>query len=242
MDCVKERLDELSAYYGSDIQKFFHMSLKHKYVYVVTPKVGTTTIKHRLNLLEIKGTPIDPDRIPLHPSLHQSILIRPYQLSTELLELALWSKDYFRFAFVRHPFERLLSAYLDKIYNGKPEKKLVSKYLKQDIDEDISFEQFIEYLEYIRDEDKKLDPHWRPQFSILRPDIINYNLIGKMDSFEEDFAKLNAYLGNKLDCSVSKTPHKTGARAQLNEFFTSDIKKRVIDLYQPDFDYFEFKP
>ena len=89
----------------------------HKIAYCVQPKVGSSTIlKLFVNLI--------PNLLPkqILPKLHQR-MYKTFSMKNHLpdstLEKMVNKKHYFAFSFVRHPFDRLVSAYIDKIKINK---------------------------------------------------------------------------------------------------------------------------
>ena len=92
----------------------FNISVKKGYLYVETPKVACSTIKRSLQLLEV-----GPEIVPPPRKIHErscSPLLTPSQVGSLFLECA-YSDNFFRFCFVRNPYTRILSCYLDKVYN-----------------------------------------------------------------------------------------------------------------------------
>jgi len=110
-------------------------------------------------------------------------------------------REYFKFAFVRHPLSRLVSAYhrifvmtLRKGYDHQERFfrhafPVVSEvYRRQnktpDLDKSITFQEFVEYIASVED-DVLLDEHWRPQSWFVRPS--KYDFIGHFESIGDDF-------------------------------------------------------
>src|SRR5689334_5033842 len=85
-------------------------SLQHRYVTVATPKVGCTTIKRTLHALE--GLPPADPWWAVHDAGASMRLSAFSERDTETL---LTSPDVLRFAFVRNPYDRMLSAWKSKI-------------------------------------------------------------------------------------------------------------------------------
>ncbi|XP_074648961.1 carbohydrate sulfotransferase 10-like [Tubulanus polymorphus] len=101
--------------------KRFTVDDVHKILYCEIPKVGTSI--WRYTLLHTTGK-LRTTNLSLINNLDTKQSI--YLTSLDLIRpLSSYSQDekterlktYFKFLFVRHPFERLLSAYLDKILN-----------------------------------------------------------------------------------------------------------------------------
>ncbi len=231
------RTKDITEHYGAYINACMHISLKNKYLYVQTPKVASTTLKGELISLEVRGTQISTKGIGLHPDIIQSVHVKPYQLPGGRLNDVFFNSDYVRFCFVRDPYTRILSAFLDKIQRKKPEGLNLLRGNGFSDDYDLSFDEFLNLLIEDRSNCKGWDPHWRPQFHLLRPDLINYTIIGKIESFEKDYDSLNTLLGGKLTPYKTRAPHKTDAASKTREFYTASSRRIVSDIYSDDFHY-----
>ena len=110
-----------------------------------------------------------------------------YQFKSHLVE-----NEIFTFSFVRHPFDRLVSAYYDKIvsqddpsYRGRG-KAILANYGA------VTFSNFIKYVlseneSYMKCESRcSLDVHWRPFYLRCAYCLINYSFIGRMETFAKD--------------------------------------------------------
>ena len=117
-------------------------------------------------------------------------------------------ETYFKFTFVREPFERLLSAYKDKFVNRRQvnvDRKIreyhgreilknfrpnASKRALKKLD-DITFREFIQYL-VTKGSNKStpvMDWHWDNYVNICGMCAINYDFIGHYETFDQDLAE-----------------------------------------------------
>lgn len=234
-------MQDIRRHYRASFNAFIHISLKNKYLYVQTPKVASSTLKRALITLELKGTQIDPGRIGLHPDIIQSVHIKPYQLPEGLLSSVFLNSDFARFCFVRDPYARVLSAFLDKVKRREPEGKSFLRSKGLDEDQDITFDEFLTHLENDSDNSKNWDPHWRPQSHLLRPDLIDYSLIGKLETFDADYSKLDEILGKKLGDYQTQAPHKTEAASKETAFYGARGREIVSKVYKDDFSFFGYQ-
>lgn len=114
-------------------------------------------------------------------------------------------KGYLKFLFVRHPFERLVSAYYDKfvdnrtssVYRKNIGTQIIRQYRSHASKESLEFGHdvtFPEFVSFVIDEWKsgrrKLDVHWRPMSDLCLPCTIQYDFVGKFESFDRDLSLL----------------------------------------------------
>jgi hypothetical protein len=233
-----ERLQELRGSHRRLMDVLFFVSLKHGYLYAQAPKVASSTLNRRLVALELQGTGIAYDEEALHLAPWRAVHVRPFQMPKPLLVKTFFGPGSFRFCFVRNPYARLLSAWLDKIRPGQGMAGPVFAHFGRDASDPqstVGFAEFVAWLEAQRDRIGQWNMHWRPMARLLRPDLIPYDLIGRLERFEEDFATLSARIGTSPAREAVAVPHLTRAADRLAEFYTQDLRDRVAALYAEDF-------
>jgi hypothetical protein len=104
--------------------------------------------------------------------------------------------NFTKFIFVRHPFERLVSAYRDKLAsNNSIYHKVVSKVivrknpsrLSMEMGDDVTFPEFVRFIiDEWRDGTRPLDVHWRPIFDLCLPCDMQFHFIGKFETLNQD--------------------------------------------------------
>jgi hypothetical protein len=121
--------------------------------------------------------------------------------------------NFTKFIFVHHPFERLVSAYQDKLginnlmYHKILGTVIVRKFRKNpsrlslEMGNDVTFPEFVTF---VIDEWKKmkrpLDAHWRPIFDLCLPCEMQFHFIGKFETLNRDVDYLLRKL-NETDLS-----------------------------------------
>ena len=107
-------------------------------------------------------------------------------------------KNYFKFLFVRDPLERLLSAYNNKFnttYNDyfpqRYGRKIIKKFRKHPTKKALRTGKqvkFPEFVKFILDPEtpRPLNAHWREYYKLCYPCLIQYDAVGKYDTFDDD--------------------------------------------------------
>jgi len=213
----------------ADANSVCHFSNRRKYLYVETPKVACTGIKHRLQTAEVGSALVFRSYGEEHfPEL--SPLMTPLD-SPDLFLEALRSDDWFRFTFVRNPFTRVLSCYLDKIVASKPERQRLLPELGLDPSLVPTFKNFLKAIAGQK-EDKR-DAHWAPQAWLTQPDTVRYHFIGRLEQFEADFRSVCQKLGIPTD--IAAVRHSTDAGDKLKTFYGPKEIGLVQSIYAEDF-------
>lgn len=218
-------------------------NLEKKYLYIETPKVACTKIKRILQ--EVEGLEISKRvwaSIHTRDNKNVTYVKRLGDYSIEEQNYLLKSPDVFRFCFVRNPYNRLFSAYNNKIYNNDIEYLKIQNGIRKKcfvLDDKISFIDFIFYV--IKQDIAEQDIHWRIQAELIFYDEINYSFIGKLESFDNDFKyvleKLN--VEEKLFYIIEEKINKT-ERLIVGPKYNHELADLVYKKYFKDFKCFGY--
>lgn len=236
---------------GQDIVQFFkvrranqliNISMRDRYVFFKNNKVASSTVSATFNAVALRGL---PKAVPVpHPSAEHSPHIKPYQLTATDLDAVLTSPSYRRFAFVRSPYDRLLSAYLDIILRGRPMKRNILNLLGMDPKDrsaDISFDRFIGAV--CDAPDSNLDPHWMPQMRTTFAHWVTHSFVGRLETFDSDLRDLFTHLDLPADRFLQvRAAHKTGAKSSDSTLWTPALKAKAAARYSADFAHFGYDP
>ncbi len=218
-----------------------NISLRYRYIYVENAKVACSTIKLILQRMELD----DPDYRPaelldLHTRLF-SPLIRPAQVKS--FRRYVRRPDVVKFCFVRNPYTRLLSAWLDKIENNMPAKKEILRQLgcdPQDSGRAVSFGEFVRVV--AGQSVGAMDPHWRVQYYQTFQDTIDYDFIGRFESLERDLeAALGAINPGFRAFWGREDRHATHSQRKLEACYTDQLEDLVYRTYRKDFRQFNYE-
>jgi len=126
--------------------------------------------------------------------------------------------SYFKFAFIRNPWDRMVSNW--KMFTTKPYriKQLMAMTSKNLTD----FKDFVGFALQVKNH------HWQPQVLYLPEDL---NFIGRFESFNEDFQRLLKTVGvETLSIKhLNKTPRK-----KYHEYYTTKLVDLVAEMYAED--------
>ncbi len=216
-----------------DIDNRFFVSKDYKFIYGETPKVGISTIKKTLaekifkrdiNINDLHNREVYPLKTPNRMDLEKKDF-----------------ETFYKFAFVRNPYTRILSAYLDKIKRYREEKDGILRFLGlTDKDTHITFHTFLETLEKM--DPKLMNAHFRPQYLQLCYPEVNYNFIGRFERLTEDIDTVLSKIFNENTEVKTLKPHQTGAseKDKLLKFYSKREIQLVQNIFAQDFIYFDY--
>lgn len=214
-----------------------HVSERYRYIYVVNPKVGCSSIIWTLRRLETGAKDSSPPTLELIHSRDNSPLKRPSDIGST--EQILRDEGYFKFTFVRNPFDRLMSCYLNKIARPTAQRKVVLGLLgrSQEAVELISFDEFVGVIG--RQTPTEMDPHWRPQWVQTLQGWVRYDTIGRFEDFDGELLRVGAQISSEFQSFVfSERRQATGVKPY--HLITPRLAETIRELYAKDFAGFEY--
>lgn len=168
---------------------------------------------------------------------------------------------YFKAIFVRHPFSRLLSVFTNVIANKQrsifrqKSKEIISRYRKRAKETDIkygtpSFPEFARYVagKYRHRRVNDMNAFWQPVTVRLKPCLIPYDFIGKMETVDADTDHLFDILQISDLISLPSAGNNVSATSkEYLDFFRShydtiptDVFNNLLKLYEADFKVFGY--
>lgn len=185
------------------------VSEKYKFLWFRVAKVGTRTIFSRLTDDKVKLDLESPYGIHYTPLLYH---------------------DYFKFAFVRNPWDRLVSCWQNKVL-----KKNYFDFPDPQYKTMQSFAGFVEWVEGC--EIDSADLHLRSQSALI--DLDNCDYLGRMETFEEDLHNVFKFIG--LPNNSRNNSNLSSGRKRYQDYYSADLIQRVANIYQKDIQIFGYR-
>jgi hypothetical protein len=181
-----------------------------QFIWFRVAKVGTRTI---LNHLKESGIHLDVE--------HAMSVRYPVNLY----------KNYFKFAFVRNPWDRLVSCWHNKVldanyYNFDDAEREKMK----------DYEHFINFVSKLNIYECN-DEHLRAQSAMIDLNMIDY--LGRLETFDDD-AK---YIFQKLGLPEKEIVHKnlSSRKTSYQDYYSELLVEKVAQIYQKDIKIFGYQ-
>jgi hypothetical protein len=228
-----------------------YVSSRHRYVYVSTPKVACTSMKTFIHRIE-RLPPMPPlmrmetrRSMAIHgrgsfalPSLFSGI-------SAGEAAQALADPSFFRFAFVRNPYARLYSAWRDKVHLVEPGYEPVVEAVRAAFPAEVPGDivPWEPFARWVCGDPKGTSPHWMHQVALLFPDAISYDMIGRLEHFEHDFARFAEHLRRQGAADPDLTAGHLNRRSDgdWRAAYTEALADQVHAHYREDFERFGYE-
>jgi hypothetical protein len=138
--------------------------------------------------------------------------------------------DFYKFAFVRNPWDRLVSCWRNKVVD--------SNHFGFDEKSYSRMQEFTTFVEYVEEQKLHLgDPHINLQCNLIDLNAIDY--LGRFETFDEDVGyvfdqiKLVQQSKEKVNSGKNNTPFK--------EYYNAHLVDQVARIYQKDIKIFGYE-
>ncbi|XP_068017526.1 carbohydrate sulfotransferase 8-like [Melanerpes formicivorus] len=247
--CQKNKLLKLRSKLDYQVANQLFVELKHKFIYCEVPKVGCSNWKRIIFILQsdfgAEASEIEHDHI------HQTPLIKKLEAYSPATQKEFLG-NYTKVMFTRHPFERLVSAYRDKLLHSEPYYSVtVANQIKamfrktNQTSEKVSFQEFVSFI--LANPPNSLDIHWKPMFLLCDPCNIHYDILGKYETLGLDSEHVLRVIGAPKSLHYPSLK-RYGSEKRTNGDITleylrqlnSEQIEKIKRLYQMDFFMFNY--
>ena len=221
-----------------DLRSKYIVSDEHRFVYFVVQKVACTSIKTALAPLfgidTARAEALQREARP-HFIIHRIFRDSGYQVSRDEFLASPRYDDYFKFAFVRNPWGRLVSCYSDKIVGQTGNVGLVAF---PGLRRGMPFDEFVRAVHAVPD--GEANSHFRSQHvSLCGPDErIIPDFVGRFENLHEDFARVVREIGTP----EIKLPHilRSERGPAYRELYDGDTAALAGERYERDAELFGY--
>ena len=226
-------------------------------IYCYVPKVACTNWKRVFQVFDGRA------KDPLATGHKEKVHFLKYNTfdKLSLQEIAWRQVVYYSFLFVRHPFERVLSAFRNKLqdpYTTHYQRKYGARVLRMfrpnlteteyKAGKNVTFPEFVKYI--IKTHKKYgysgLNEHWNSMQDLCHPCSMKYDFIGKMDSLIQDSQTVLQEIGwdKRVKFPVkAKDKYKRDLSTLVKQYYAQVPRYLIKDLYaiyKDDFEAFGF--
>lgn len=259
MQVTTDTFSEFIEWDKKDPSSSSWVSPRHRYFFVGLGKTASTRIKLSLHLLE--GCEIvktdTPNEFPwIHTRAGDGAAFVPKltDFPTEQAVEILTAPGWFRFCFVRNPYDRLFAAYKSYImqegsvpspfYSAiRDQIRVRGGYrLRTDLaNPTVAFRDFVSYVEETMAQ--RQDYHWCQMTWGLRPDLVAYDFVGYFETFVEDFRQVLQRLGVDealMPALLAPVNESATRKLPLAAVYDWELADRVYALYRDDFETYRY--
>nr|XP_053647582.1 carbohydrate sulfotransferase 11-like [Cherax quadricarinatus] len=235
------------------VLKHILVDTRHKALMCFVPKVACTSWKRvwfwLAGLLDEDDDIMALTRAQVHgpflPNLASTMF--PDARREEML------KTYKKFLFTRHPLDRLISAYRDKLENYDDESNFnFHKHVGQEVERmergkvtgsghNVTFPEFVRWVTPPNGTwtVAQKNEHWRPMVELCAPCAVQYNAVGRYENLQQEMNASLHWL--KAGVFADRFPssdrpfHAAELRQEYLQRLTSEDKLRFLRTYLLDF-------
>lgn len=144
-------------------------------------------------------------------------------------------KRYFKFTFVRNPWDRLVSAYFFLKQGGLSEQD--REWAKDNLQDYPDFKGFV--LDWINETNIWTSVHFLPQYHFVcdSADEVMMDFVGRFESIESDFL----YVAKRLGCTRSLSKTNAGSQQHYSNYYDEETQEIVRQAYARDIELFGYE-
>jgi hypothetical protein len=220
------------------------VSLPKRFMYFEVPKAACTKMKELLRDLEhgpslqiLVGDLLETRRDMFVHARQNVPLPSLLDLDDKTQRTVLESPDFLRFAFVRNPYTRVMSAWKNKVMLCEPGYENVYVQMKGALPplKDKSLVTFGEFIEYISKHSdlRTCNLHWRLQTEHIFSSVLDFSFIGKIEQMADGLRRFQQHLGLSTPFAGAARNASHGSRGSE---YNKPLADKVYSLYHSDFE------
>jgi len=190
----------------------YKLTLSHerKFIWFRVPKAGSSTILSHLRESEVC---LDMERAG---RIHYPVKLYA---------------DYFKFAFIRNPWSRLVSCWKNKVVDSNVEFNFDAAELKRMQD----FEEFVDFVAGL--DINKCNSHLRLQTALI--DLNNIDYLGRMETFGDDVNHIFRKMGLQEKEVVPR--NVSSGSKPYQDYYSQELAAKVAQIYRKDIQIFGYR-
>ncbi|KAK0181965.1 hypothetical protein PV327_000142 [Microctonus hyperodae] len=159
---------------------------------------------------------------------------------------------------VRHPLERLLSAFRNKLeirdergskyFQTRFGRKIIKRYRQNATEEsltrghDVRFSEFVDFITN-KEINETANEHWQSMYELCLPCNVNYNLVSKYETLSEDATEVLERIGAGFISFPSRPPNHGLTAQKLEHYYSALTLKqlgKLTNFYRLDLRLFDY--
>ena len=209
------------------------ISHQHKCIFIHIPKCAGTSIKYFL-FPDEEIHWFNPNYDVIHGFCTKQKIFMQHATSKQLLEMGLVTQEqwnsYYKFAFVRNPWDRAVSDYF-WLMNDQKIQDSFANYLNKT-------GKFTKVLNDIGTKNYRGE-HLTPQSDFFSEEGVNkIDFVGRFENFSDDIQKVLKALDihHSFDLHINKSDKKV----HYSKYYSNELRDKVASTYQKDIEQFNY--
>lgn len=210
-------------------------------LYCGIPKIGLTFWTRVFRFLNKDvaphvRNPFEIDRMYVHFAPLWKMKV--YNLSNKTDRDIINNKNGYTFMFARNPYSRLYSAYIDKFFLpdfwrgagpifAKRSGTSHRSHAKQSCPDDISFEEFADFVIDSILNRQQVNRHWAPEAWVCNPCSFPFDFIGNIETFSEDSKHILAHFGISDILPSNSSSYQMNEEVETLIIYNFDILRKL---------------
>ncbi|XP_070383321.1 carbohydrate sulfotransferase 11-like [Dermacentor albipictus] len=210
-----------------------HLMTKHNFSFCTVPKAASTSLRTLYLQVEYGKNPVDNPEATFVDFEHRTRAVFPSAYWRDRL-----GSSYTKLVIVRHPFERLVSAYVHRVRTTMPSTEGATRMYRRGFvghgpNGTFTFREFVENI--LQDPVSDWDVHWAPYTTRCRPCSVRYNMIVKVETLDKDMEHVLPHIGLtgwKFPIrNVHSPTQERAAQESFRRHFSELSRQQVLQLY-----------